>query len=1076
MKSFYIKISSVIFAMLFSIQAFGAALPPTVDNNNDSGLGSLRAAIIYANANPGFTIVFTASFSGTIKLVTPLPIISSTVTIDGTTASGYTNFPIVSIMGTSSVNAGLVIQSSASGTVIKALHIADSTSNNYGIDIQSANNVVVIGCYLFTDYGSTNHDDVMISSNTALAGINISSANGLIIGGTTSDSVNVIYAKNGVFYNTGANSRISGNYFVSLKSGNKPGSLFLPYDIGIALYTVNTTTIDRNTIGNSNRAIILSNNSNNDTIRNNFIGTNSTQTSKIPNAKGIDISAGPTGSSNNWISGNIIANCDLSTSSGLAIELALGCDFNTVTKNSIFGNQGGGILLNGGNLGKQTPTFDSLAYPISGGAVTIKGRAIAGDLIEIFVADTLGFGPQGKTYKTSTTALADSSWSASFPITVAAQITATATNAKNTSSFSSLANIFDCSKVSANAGKDTTICTGSGGFSFSGSFKNATRIIWTTTGAGTLFNASTSTPSYTPVSADTSAGFVTFTLTTLPGQCTATASAQMVVHFIGSKIADAGPAFQTICTSAKQIQLAGKLYNTSTGKWSGGSGTFNNANIPNAIYFPTGTDFSVDGFSLTFTPTGTGGTCSNKSGFIHFYWEVPQTVSGVTFPFGTTSICKDSVQLIATLSKNVTGASWSVSSGTGRFYPSIAVPSGSPYNYYTPTSGDYATGSVHLILTGAVSGTTVCPLPKDSILLTLISPPTALAGSDIIVCANATSIPLTGQAVNAVTTTWNTSGTGVFSPNVNALIATYIPSIADTSLNVKLTLTAISSCGAVITDTLAIKFLQAPVANAGPDFLTCQGNSVLLQGSIKATASSWSSNGTGQFLPNATTLNATYIPSKADIKKVAIGLTLTATLPGCPTIKDEMLAVILPPPDAGQGIKQQLCPESSITLNALPPGTDQVGKWTLVTGSGVIASPGQATTLIDNISADENTYQWTVTDTSTHCINSTLYIVNHCFQPEVTVYNVVSPNNDGMNEFLEIQNLENYTKNKVIIYNRGGDIVFQMDDYDNVEKVFKGKANVGFSRELQDGTYYYLISKGDGGKAQKGFLVLRNDK
>jgi len=52
MKPFYLKISSVIFAMLFSIQAFAA--PPSFDvsNGNDNGPGSLRDAINLANASP----------------------------------------------------------------------------------------------------------------------------------------------------------------------------------------------------------------------------------------------------------------------------------------------------------------------------------------------------------------------------------------------------------------------------------------------------------------------------------------------------------------------------------------------------------------------------------------------------------------------------------------------------------------------------------------------------------------------------------------------------------------------------------------------------------------------------------------------------------------------------------------------------------------------------------------------------------------------------------------------------------------------------------------------------------------
>ena len=61
----------------------------TVTNNNDSGAGSLRQAITDADAAGGSsTINFASSVSGTISLSSALPILSSSVTIDGSGAAG----------------------------------------------------------------------------------------------------------------------------------------------------------------------------------------------------------------------------------------------------------------------------------------------------------------------------------------------------------------------------------------------------------------------------------------------------------------------------------------------------------------------------------------------------------------------------------------------------------------------------------------------------------------------------------------------------------------------------------------------------------------------------------------------------------------------------------------------------------------------------------------------------------------------------------------------------------------------------------------------------------------------------
>lgn len=94
--------------------------------------------------------------------------------------------------------------------------------------------------------------------------------------------------------------------------------------------------------------------------------------------------------------------------------------------------------------------------------------------------------------------------------------------------------------------------------------------------------------------------------------------------------------------------------------------------------------------------------------------------------------------------------------------------------------------------------------------------------------------------------------------------------------------------------------------------------------------------------------------------------------------------------------------------------------------------------------------------------------------PEMIVYNAVAPNSAGDNKFLRIENLP--AKNKVSIFSRWGDLVWETDDYnDNVpDKRFDGRNNNG--KPLTSGTYFYRIEAygSSGRKELSGFLVLKN--
>ena len=97
----------------------------------------------------------------------------------------------------------------------------------------------------------------------------------------------------------------------------------------------------------------------------------------------------------------------------------------------------------------------------------------------------------------------------------------------------------------------------------------------------------------------------------------------------------------------------------------------------------------------------------------------------------------------------------------------------------------------------------------------------------------------------------------------------------------------------------------------------------------------------------------------------------------------------------------------------------------------------------------------------------------------VKVYNAVSPNDDGKNDFFRIEGIELYPENTVEIYNRWGVLVYERKGYNNLDKTFKGmsegRVTVNQSEQLPTGTYYYVLKYIDGkgvGHEKAGYLYI----
>ena len=81
---------------------------------------------------------------------------------------------------------------------------------------------------------------------------------------------------------------------------------------------------------------------------------------------------------------------------------------------------------------------------------------------------------------------------------------------------------------------------------------------------------------------------------------------------------------------------------------------------------------------------------------------------------------------------------------------------------------------------------------------------------------------------------------------------------------------------------------------------------------------------------------------------------------------------------------------------------------------------------------------------------------------EIEVFNIITPNGDGVHDVLRIAGIENFPDNTVKIFNRWGVLVFSTNAYGSNGNVFDGtslgRVTINQDEKLPTGTYFYIIS------------------
>jgi len=229
-------------------------------------------------------------------------------------------------------------------------------------------------------------------------------------------------------------------------------------------------------------------------------------------------------------------------------------------------------------------------------------------------------------------------------------------------------------------------------------------------------------------------------------------------------------------------------------------------------------------------------------------------------------------------------------------------------------------------------------------------------GSDVTNCFTQ-QVLLNGNVSYGTTTTWSTTGDGIFD-DINKLDAVYTPGVIDIAagkVNLLLSTFGTGSCSTTkVTDTLEVSIYPFATANAGADIDVCSANDLTINGatSVNAKTISWTSSGSGGFV-NINTITPTYVPSANDLAVGSVTLTLlvTGNSPCNNTASDVMAMTFHPIATVNAGPDYEIIAGSNFTIS-LASATNQIGVSWSTSGTGTFTNGNTLTATYNPSIAD----------------------------------------------------------------------------------------------------------------------------
>lgn len=449
------------------------------------------------------------------------------------------------------------------------------------------------------------------------------------------------------------------------------------------------------------------------------------------------------------------------------------------------------------------------------------------------------------------------------------------------------------------------------------------------------------------------------------------------------------------------------------------------------------------------------------------------------------NVCENNpILLAASIGGAASSITWTTT-GDGNFNDASLLSA-----VYTPGANDIATGSVDFtITTNDPDGVGPCAVATETKTVSISRAATVAAGVDQISCN--TDVVILSGTMNTFASSpqWSTNGTGVFSA-FDALATNYTPSAADIASGLIIITLAVNGSGVCpqVLDQLLITILKPIVAdNPSIDVSIGQPATInVLAGSTTNAADII----TVSILQDGTKGTATITPDKsiryeANVGTVGNDLIQYRICNQCSLCSDgtitstilNLAPIINQPTDPIETVVGQSVTIPISSLLSDPNANLDLSTLKIISGP----TSNAATSFNSNFDLilDYSTTSFVGLDLITIEICDALNLCSQLsmqiyVEGNIIVYNGVSPNEDGKNDYFKLENIQLLEpENKVTIYNRWGSKVFDIENYNNDDKRFIGVNNNG--NLLPSGVYFYKIEFIASEREQlSGYLTIRN--
>ncbi|GGG54224.1 DUF7507 domain-containing protein [Bizionia arctica] len=167
---------------------------------------------------------------------------------------------------------------------------------------------------------------------------------------------------------------------------------------------------------------------------------------------------------------------------------------------------------------------------------------------------------------------------------------------------------------------------------------------------------------------------------------------------------------------------------------------------------------------------------------------------------------------------------------------------------------------------------------------------------------------------------------------------------------------------------------------------------------------------------------------------------------------------------------------ATYTLTSLDISNKMVVNQAIVTGYDI------SDNIVTDMSDDPNNLDDVDANHDGEPDDPTITVLPDTADEEFEIFNGISPDGDGLNDFFQIVGIEYYPNNNLKIFNRWGVLVYETDGYGINGNVFtgisEGRVTISANEELPTGTYFYILTRiltEDEALTNEGYLYIKRN-